>query len=161
MSRFSVTTESEAVVAAERSAIWAVLTDPELLPELTPLLRRIDVEGDLWRWHLVGLSVLGVGITPVFTERMRFDDLRRIDYAHEPPPGVTERTGTDGWYELSDAEGGTRLGISLTLTVELPISALAAPAVKGVMRSTLYRTGERFSANLLRHLGADEVPRPA
>ena len=59
MSRFSATTESEAVVAAERSRIWAVLTDPVLLPRLTPLLKKIETDGASWRWHLVGLSVLG------------------------------------------------------------------------------------------------------
>ena len=153
MTSFSATTRSEAVVAAGRPAIWAVLTDPVLLPELTPLLRRIDTDGDLWRWHLVRLSVLGVGISPVFTERMRFVEGSRIDYSHEPPPGVTERTGAEGQYLLSDLDGGTLLAISLTLHVDLPLSRLAAPAVTGVMRATMQRMGDRFSVNLLRHLG--------
>lgn len=153
MSRFSATTESEAVVAAERSAIWTVLTDPVLLPRLTPLLRRIETAGDLWRWHLVGLSVLGIGISPVFTERMAFDAEKRIDYTHEPPAGGGERTGAEGSYVLTEVDGGTHLAISLTLTVDLPLPRLAGPGVKSLMQETMQRTGERFSANLLAHLG--------
>jgi len=153
MSRFSATTESEAVVAAGRSAIWAVLTDPVLLPKLTPLLRRIETDGDLWRWHLVGLSVLGIGISPVFTERMIFDAEKRIDYTHEQPGGANERTGAEGSYVLSEVEGGTHLAISLTLDVDLPLPRLAGPAVRTVMQETMQRMGERFSANLLQHLG--------
>lgn len=159
MHRFSATTASHALVAAERTRIWAVLTDPVLLPRLTPLLRRIDADGDLWRWHLVGLSVLGVGVSPVFTERMRFEERRRIDYSHEPPPGVVERTGARGSYRLDDDPGGTRLEIDLTLHVELPLSRLARPAVVGLMTATMQRMGERFSANLLRHLGVERAGR--
>lgn len=158
MTRFSATTESEAVVAAERARIWAVLTDPVMLPRLTPLLRRIETDGEHWRWHLVGLSVLGVGISPVFTERMTFDsgdgDGHRIDYTHAAPRGVRESTGAEGWYVLTDEPGGgTRLAISLGLTVELPLPRLAGPAVTAVMKETMQRMGDRFSANLLRHLG--------
>ncbi|MFC4943713.1 SRPBCC family protein [Pseudonocardia sp. GCM10023141] len=159
MSRFSATTNSEAVVAAERSAIWAVLTDPVLLPKLTPLLKRIETEGDLWRWYLVGLTVLGVGISPVFTEEMTFDEGRRIDYTHAPPRGVTEQAGAEGSYDLSDIAGGTRLVIALKLHVELPLPRLAAPAVTRVMQATMQRMGDRFSVNLLRHLGVERQAR--
>jgi hypothetical protein len=161
VNRFSATTESEAVVAAGRSEIWSVLTDPVLLPELTPLLRRIETDGDLWRWHMIRMSVLGVGISPVFTERMRFEEGRRIDYTHEPPEGVTERTGAEGSYTLSDAPGGTLLQIALTLHVDLPLSRLASPAVRGVMSATMQRMGDRFSVNLLRHLDSEDPARPA
>ena len=159
MSRFTATNKSEAVVPAERSEIWAVLTDPVLLPKLTPLLRRIDADGDLWTWHLVRISVLGVGISTAFTERMKFDEGRRIDYTHEPPKGANERTGAAGIYELSDVKGGTQLAISLTLHVELPLSKLAAPAVVRIMEGTMQRMGERFSTNLLKHLGVQESAR--
>jgi carbon monoxide dehydrogenase subunit G len=156
MNRFSATTTSEAVVAAERADIWAVLTDPVLLPKLTPLLNSIDTDGDLWVWHMVKISALGVTISPKFTEHMHFDDKTRIDYEHEAPAGVTERTGADGWYVLEDVDGGTKLSISLTLHVELPLPKAAGPAVKKVMNSTMARTGDKFSANLLKHLGIDE-----
>ncbi|HEY2205480.1 MAG TPA: SRPBCC family protein, partial [Pseudonocardia sp.] len=150
MTRFSATNDSEAVVAAERSAIWAVLTDPVMLPKLTPLLRRIETDGDHWRWYLMRMSVLGVGVSSMFTEKMTFHDGRRIEYRHEPPEGTVERTGANGFYDLSDVKGGTHLKISITLHVDLPLSKVAAPAVNGVMKSTIQRTGDRFSTNLLR-----------
>jgi carbon monoxide dehydrogenase subunit G len=155
MNRFSATTASEAVVAADRSAVWAVLTDPELLSKLTPLVNRIDANGDIWCWHLGRIAALGVSVRPFFTERMRFEQERRIQYTHEPPRGTTERTGVDGCYELSDAPGGTRLAIGLTVHVDLPLAKIAGPAVTKVIKTTMGRTGDRFSANLLRELGID------
>jgi carbon monoxide dehydrogenase subunit G len=158
MTRFSATTESTAVVAADRDDIWRVLTDPALLAELTPLLRRIDADGDVWRWAMSGLEVLGVGFSPAFTERMSWVPGRRIGFTHEPPPGVAEQAGAEGHYELSDAPGGTRLSILLRLDVELPLPRLAAPAVRSVMGATMRVMGDRFSANLLEHL--DQVHQP-
>jgi carbon monoxide dehydrogenase subunit G len=157
MNRFSATTTSEAVVAAKREQIWAVLTDPVLLPRLTPLLERIDADGDLWTWHMMQIKGLGVRVVPAFTEQMTFVENERIDYHHAPPAGTHERTGAEGWYVLADAEGGTRLSISLTLDVELPLPRAAAPAVHKVMTSTIERTGLRFSKNLLDHLGTHQV----
>ena len=159
MTRFSATNESKAVVAADRADIWSALTDPVLLPKLTPLLRRIDADGDLWRWHLIRMSVLGVGVSTKFTERMLFDEGRRIDYSHEPPHGVNERTGANGYYELSDVPDGTHLSIGLTLHVDLPLSKLATPVVVKAMETTMARTGDRFATNLLAHLGVDSPTR--
>jgi uncharacterized protein YndB with AHSA1/START domain len=153
VARFSSTTDSEAVVAAERGRIWAALTDPDLLPRLTPVLRRIDAHGELWRWHLVRLPVLGVVVTPSFTERMVFEPESLIEYTHEPPSGAKEQAGADGWYRLRDVDGGTHLSISLTLHVDLPLPAAARPAVSAAMRATMARTGDRFAHNLERHLG--------
>ena len=156
MNRFSATTDSEAVVAADRKAIWAALTDPVVLPRLTPLLRRIETDGDLWRWEMNRIGVLGASITPCFTERMVFDAPERIEYTHAPPEGRRERTAAEGWYRLTEVDGGTHLRISLTLFVELPLAKAAGPAVRRVMESAMERTGDRFAVNLLRHLG---VPR--
>jgi carbon monoxide dehydrogenase subunit G len=153
VNRFSATTESTAVVAAPREAIWGVLTDPIVLPELTPLLERIETDGNYWRWHMKSISALGVSIAPSFTEHMTFVDGERIDYQHQPPSDTVERTGADGWYVLRDVADGTELAISLTLTVELPLPKSAARAVERVMLGTMARTGDRFSANLLRRLG--------
>ena len=160
MTRFSASTDNEAIVPADRMAIWAVLTDPVLLPKLTPLLRSIDAHGDLWTWHLMRISALGVGITPSFTERMSFEDGRRIDYVHEPPAGVSERAGAQGCYEMWDADGGTGLKISLTLSVELPLPRAATPAVTRVMTAMMRRTGDKFSANLYQHLGVEQPYEP-
>ena len=143
-----------------------MITDPRLLPKLTPLLNRIDTassgEDVLWRWHLVQLAVLGVGIKPVFTERMTFTEGKRIEFTHAPPAGVTEWAGAEGFYALTDAEPApdgspaTHLEISLTLDVDMPLSRLAAPVVTRTMRATMDMTGDRFAANLLRHLNARE-----
>jgi carbon monoxide dehydrogenase subunit G len=152
MPTFSATTDSEAVVPADREAIWAALTDPVLLPKLTPLLRSIEANGDLWRWEMSRVSVLGVTLSPCFTEQMTFDAPHHIEYTHAPPSGHTERTGAEGWYELTEVRGGTRLRISLTLHVDLPLTRAARPAVTRVMKAVMMRTGERFATNLLAHL---------
>ena len=155
MARFTATTESEAVVPADRMEIWDALTDPDLLPRLTPLLRKIDAEGDMWTWHMTRIAALGVSISPSFTESMSFDEGRRIVYTHTPPEGARERAGAEGWYQLNDVDGGTELRISLGLEVDLPLPRSAAPAVRRVMGATMTRMGDRFSANLLRHLGLE------
>lgn len=161
MTRFSAVVESTAVVPAERARIWAALSDPTLLAELTPLLRRIDADGDLWTWHMITISALGVSIKPKFTERMRYTPETRIDYSHEAPKGSNERAGADGWYVLEDVAEGTRLAIRLALSVELPLPRLAGPAVTRVIELTMQRMGDRFSTNLLRHLGVDPTSRRA
>ena len=153
MHRFSATTKSEALVAADRAAIWAALTDPVVLTALTPLLRHIEVHDDVWRWELTSFPVLGLPVDAKFTERMRFTPGRRIDFDHEPAKGVVEHAGADGWYALDEVAGGTHLAINLTLHVELPLSRLAAPAVERVMRAAMDRTGDVFGRNLERHLG--------
>lgn len=151
MTCFSATNHSHAVVKADRLAVWAALTDPELLPELTPLLQSIEADGDTWRWHLTKITLLGIGLAPVFTEQMTFDEPTHIEYKHAPV-GRTERAGADGWYKLEEVDEGTHLEISLTMHVDLPLSRLAGPAVTRVMSAMMQRTGDRFAANLLQHL---------
>ena len=120
MHRFSATTVSEAVVAAPREDIWAAITDPTVLPKLTPLLRHIEADGDLWRWDLSRINILGIVVDPSFTERMSFLPNERIEYTHEPPAGAHEWASAEGWYQLTDHPAGTHLAISITLSVELP-----------------------------------------
>ena len=86
---------------------------------------------------------------------MEFTPETRIEYHHTPPAGVRERTGAEGWYQLADVEGGTRLQIALTLHADLPLPKAATRAVHGVMNSMMDRTGDRFAKNLQRHLGID------
>jgi uncharacterized protein YndB with AHSA1/START domain len=152
--RFSATTVSEAIVAAPPEDIWAAITDPEVLPQLTPLLRDIEADGDLWRWDLSRINILGIVVDPSFTELMTFVPNERISYTHQPPAGAHEWAGAEGSYRLKhNPGGGTHLGIEITLSVELPLARFAAPAVETVIRTSMAVTGSRFATNLDRHLG--------
>lgn len=155
MTTFSVTVDSVADVAADRHEVWARLADPDTLVRLTPLLTRIDADGESWTWHLIELKGLGTRVTPVFTEHMVFDPEASIVFTHQPAPGVRERVGAEGRYDLADTATGVRLAISLTITADLPLPRTAGPAVRSVMRRTMTMMGDRFSANLL----ADLPPR--
>jgi carbon monoxide dehydrogenase subunit G len=157
MTRFSADTRAGAVVAAPQADIWNALTDPALVARLTPFVRSIREEGDHWHWQMTGLTVLGVGIAPAFTERMAYDEPRRIEFRHDPPPGATERSAVEGWYELEEVEGGTRLGTSLEITLDLPLPKVSGRAVRAAMNGVIEQMGERFSRNLLAHLGAQEI----
>lgn len=153
MTCFEATNRSTEVVAADRSDIWDVLTDPDALVALTPLLRRIEADGHRWVWHMFGISALGVDIAPSFTETMDFTPERRIDFTHTPPRGQPERAGADGVYLLDDADDGTRLDITITIHVDLPLPGMSRGAVERVMAQSMQRTGDRFGQNLLDHLG--------
>ncbi|MCW2795596.1 SRPBCC family protein [Nocardioides sp.] len=153
MARFSSRTSAEAVVAAPRQAIWDVLVDPDLVAKLTPFLKKITADGELWRWEMSGLDVLGLKVAPAFTERMVFEDLERIEFHHEPPTGTKERSGVEGWYQLTEVDGGTHLATSLEITLDLPLPKLSSPAVTSAMKGVMGTMGDRFSKNLLDHLG--------
>lgn len=152
MARFSASTSSTAVVPAERAEIWRTLTDPTMLPKLTPYLDKISVDGDHWRWEMARLPVLSVSVAPSFTEKMEFDPQERIEFTHSEPPGVDEKAAAEGTYELEDVPGGTRLSIEMTLEVDLPLPRAAAGAVQRVMRGVMQRMGEKFATNLMAHL---------
>ena len=151
---FRASTSSTAVVAAARPEVWAALTDPALVASLTPLVHSITPSGDTWKWEMARVPVLGTSVTPAFTEKMTFTEQTRIDYEHAPPAGSSERTGVDGCYELSDADGGTHLAISLTVRAKLPVASAAGPAVRVAMKTVMAQMGAGFSRNLLRHLDA-------
>lgn len=156
MATFKATTTAQAVVEAPRQAIWDVLVDPDLVADLTPFLKRITADGDLWRWEMSGLEVLGRSVAPAFTERMVFDELERIDFRHEPPAGATEKSGVEGWYDLSEVEGGTHLATSLEIRLDLPLPRVSSPAVTAAMKGVMGTMGDRFSRNLLDHLGVEQ-----
>ncbi|WP_375476636.1 SRPBCC family protein [uncultured Jatrophihabitans sp.] len=157
MTKFQNTVKSDADISASREEVWKALTDPDLLPKLTPLLRDIHADGEIWCWQMMRIAALGVSVSPNFTEKMTFADGTRIEYTHTPPDGARERAGAEGRYELSDIEGGTHLSVELTLCVDLPLPKAAKPAVQRVMKATMDRTGDRFSKNLLDHLNAHEL----
>ena len=157
MTVFTVSNVSSATVAAARSSVWAALTDPDLLPRLTPYLRSIEARSDdrgvRWVWHLVRIPVLGSMVSPSFTEVMTFEEPTRIDFVHDPER-TDERAGVEGRYTLKEVRGGTDLHIDLAISVELPFPKLARPAVHTAMRAVVATMGNRFSHNLVRHLRA-------
>lgn len=156
MATFSSRNVSEAFVPVAPAAMWRLLADAAELTALTPLVRRIDVAGSTWVWHLRGITALGVSVEPSFTEQMEFDEARSIMFEHRPPDGVSERAGAHGRYELHDlGDGRCRLFIDITLCVELPLPRLSRRAVEKVMAATMQRTGDRFAVNLYRRLGVD------
>jgi uncharacterized protein YndB with AHSA1/START domain len=152
---FSVSTTSSATVATDRQRVWDALTDPHLLPRLTPYLRRIephaDARGERWTWHLVRVPVLGSLVSPSFTEVMSYDEPSRIDFVHDPER-PDEKAGVEGRYTLKESASGTDLAIDLTITVDLPFPGIARPAVRAAMRAVIATMGARFSHNLVRHL---------
>jgi carbon monoxide dehydrogenase subunit G len=151
VARFTARDRSTEVVQADRSALWAALTDPALLPVLTPYLHSIEVDGDRWRWNMARIPVLGVSVAPSFTELMTFDEPSRIGFTHDPQAGP-EKAGVEGTYLLEEVDGGTRLAIDLEICVDLPLPGMARGAVERAMRGVIAAMGRRFAANLLRHL---------
>lgn len=154
MATFSSSTKAEAVVPVERERVWGVLTDPALVARLTPFISSITTDGgDHWIWHMSGLTVLGKGFEATFTERMTLDDGVRIEFDHDPPSGAKERAGVHGWYALADHPDGVLLETSMEICVDLPLPRLSGGAVRTAMRGVIAQMGNRFSKNLLNHLG--------
>src|SRR3954454_22189059 len=134
MTRFSADTQGEAVVSASRADIWAVLTDPALVAQMTPFVRAITAAGDHWRWELSGLKVLGVGVAPIFTELMVLDEPGRVEFRRDPPKGEVERSGVEGWYALGEGEAGPRLIAPREIPLDLPLPRASGRAVRAVMK---------------------------
>lgn len=155
MATFTARNVSVSIVPVSPDRIWKHICDPQSLTALTPLVRSIEVHGDLWRWHLMGIEALGVCVAPVFTERMEFIEARLIRFNHEDPPGQHERAGADGTYELTQSGDGTELKVDIALTIELPLPRISALAVERVMKTSMQRTGKRFAINLYHRLGLD------
>ncbi|MEX0836116.1 MAG: SRPBCC family protein [Nitriliruptor sp.] len=152
MTRFEARNTSSDDLPVPPEPIWEVLTSPELLAEMTPLIDHIDeVEDSYWRWHMANIAGVGVAVSPCFTVRMDFDPTERIDFTHEPVG--KERAGADGIYTLEPIEGGTHLAVDMSVHVDLPLPAISRPAVTRVMHATMARMGDRFAQNLCRHLG--------
>lgn len=155
MASFTARNISASTVPVTAALIWKQISDPASLTALTPLVRSIVVEGDLWRWQLTGIEALGVSVAPTFTERMEFIEPRLIRFNHETADGERERAGADGTYELTQRGDETELKVDIALTVELPLPRLSAGAVERVMKASMQRTGKRFAVNLYHRLGLD------
>ena len=151
MTRFTAQNRSSAHLKSSRTEVWKALTDPVLLPRLTPYLRRIEVDGDRWHWNMARIPLLGKSIGTSFTEVMTFEEPHRIDFAHDEAR-TGEKTWVEGQYLLEEEGTGTHVSIELKVTSELPFSRLMRPAVEGAMAAVMAGMGRRFGHNLLRHL---------
>ncbi|MBM6401630.1 SRPBCC family protein [Phycicoccus sonneratiae] len=155
MASFSTATRSAATVTAHPDEVWATLTDPDLIAHLTPFLHRVTERGEHWVWEMTRVPVLGRSFSFTFTERMAFDEPDRIGFTHDPAAGTGhESAGVEGWYALAPHPAGTHLETSMAITVELPFPAVTRPAVTAAMKGVVTLMGQRFSQNLLHHLGA-------
>ena len=153
MTWFDARNHSEAVLQADRTAVWKALTDTDLLPRLTPFLSAIDVDGDHWVWHLTSVPILSTSLAPSFTERMAFEEQSRIEFRHDPPDdGPRERAAVEGWYALADHDEGTHVEIDLTVKVDVPVGRLAGGAVRPALKTVIGGMGRKFGDNLVRHL---------
>ena len=152
MTRFTAHNRSSATLKSSRTEVWKALTDPTLLPELTPYLRRIDVDGDRWTWHMAKIPVLGRTIGTSFTEVMTFDEPNRIQWTHDDSR-TDETTSVEGEYRLEDAGSGTHVSIDLGVTSELPFPRISRPAVEAAMAAVMAGMGRVFAHHLLKHLG--------
>ena len=152
MTRFTATNRSSATLKSSREDIWNALTDPTLLPKLTPYLQRIDADGDRWTWHVTKVPLMGKSIGTVFTELMSFDEPSRIGFTHDETR-KDEPTSVEGEYHLKELPEGTDVSIELTVTSELPFPRFVRGAVETGMSVVMAGMGRRFASNLLRHLG--------
>ncbi len=137
--------------------MWDVLVEPALIAAFTPFVSGIEADGEHWIWSLSGLKVAGKGFSASFTEKMTLEEGKRIEFTHDPPPGG-ERAAVNGWYELSDVDpndpaAGVLLRTSLDICVSMPLPKLSGPAVRATMKGVMATMGDRFSKNLLDHLG--------
>ncbi len=166
MTGFTASTEAEAIVLATRQQIWDVLKDADLVARMTPFVSGIEDRGEHWVWSMTRLPVPRTTLSPTFTERMEYVELERIQFKHDAPEGAEENACVDGWYELEDLEPqgdeevATMLRTSLSITLDLPLPGALKPAVKGSMKTVINQMGDRFSANLLEHLGTTTRGKP-
>ena len=158
MTTFTTSTHSSATVTAPPERVWDVITDPDRIAELTPFLSRVTARGGHWVWEMTKVPVLGKSFSFTFTERMTFDEPRRMEFSHDPAAGTgPESAGVEGWYDLSPAGGGTRLETRMEISVDLPFPKIARSGVQTGMKGVVGAMGQRFAQNLLRELGADEA----
>lgn len=156
MTQFSARTISASTVPVSSNKIWKILTNPDALAELTPLIRSIEASGSRWLWTLNGIEALGMKVEAAFTESMEFTDERQIVFTHDPPQGKKELAAVEGIYDLTPAgPNSTDLRVDLTLSVELPLPRIARQAVERVILATMRVTGRQFASNLYERLGLD------
>ena len=91
MTRFTASNQSQPRSSPPARTSGSALTDPVLLPKLTPYLQRIDVDGDRWTWNMAKVPILGKSIGTTFTEVMTFEEPHRIGLLARPEPHRREQ----------------------------------------------------------------------
>ncbi|MGI9596219.1 MAG: SRPBCC family protein [Acidimicrobiales bacterium] len=156
MAVFTARNASSSTVPAPSREIWKLITDPETLADLTPLVRSIEAAGPRWEWTLEGIAALGLNVDAVFTERMDFTEGSKIVFTHDPPAEKHERTGLSGVYDLTPvSDEATVLAVDLSLTIDMPLPGMSRKAVEGLLESMMRATGAMFASNLYERLGLD------
>lgn len=148
MNRFATSIEKVAEIPYAQSAIWALVSDPDQVADMTPFLRDIRVvDSGTWVWELHGIPYPGGEFAAHFTEAMSLEEPTRIDFQHSP--SGRELAGADGWYSLEAlAPARTRLAIGLSVHAMLPAPAWANKVIEPAMHAVLQQMGNRFAANL-------------
>ncbi|NHA67455.1 SRPBCC family protein [Phycicoccus flavus] len=155
MTTFTTSTRSSATVTASPEAVWSAITDPDTVARLTPFLARVTERGEHWVWEMTKVPVLGTSASFTFTERMTFVEHERMEFTHDPAAADgDEIAGVEGWYDLAPSTDGTRLETSMAISVDLPFPRVARSGVEAGMKGVVALMGQRFSQNLLTHLGA-------
>ena len=153
LNSFTATRRDVAQVRSSVDEVWALLVQPEVLVRHTPFLHAIDDLGDgRWVWRVGGIRYPGGVFTSSFTERMSFDEPRRIDFVHEPASDH-EHAGAEGSYVLTPRDGGSTLEISLGVTVRLPAPRASRPVIVKAMDVVIGQMGRAFANGLLKDLG--------
>ena len=154
MATFSTSNRSAATVTADVEAVWDVLTDPALVARLTPFLQRVRRGG-----RALGLAADEGARCSARASRSRSasgwtSTPHRIDFTHDPAPGADEAAGVVGWYALALVRMGrtSRRRWRSPSTSPSPVSS--GPPSITAMKGVVALMGQRFSHNLLSHLGA-------
>jgi carbon monoxide dehydrogenase subunit G len=132
-------------------AVWDLLVDPDAVARLTPMVTRIEADGDHWLWCLQGVPLTGRALDLSMSETMTFEPQTRIGFTHAPLERHLQ-AGAEGHYGLEPIDAGTRLTIDLTVSARLPVPGVARPAVQTAMAQVLRHMGTRFAANMLAEL---------
>ena len=150
------THRGKAVIEAQRQAIWDALVDTGPgRPDDAVRAAASGPDDEHWSWQLSGLEVLRDPDRPGVH---RADDLHRPRAHPVRPPGARPArpsapasTAGTSWPRSAD---GTRLRTTMEVvarTSRCPGSR--RPAVTATMKRVMATMGDRFSRNLLDHLG--------
>ena len=152
VNRFSTSITSTAEIPYAQDRIWSLVSDPDVVAEMTPFLKAIAVvDAGTWVWELHGVPYPGGEFAAHFTEAMSLQEPERIGFTHKPKG--RELAGADGWYSLEAVDRDrTRLAIGLTVHAVLPAPKWSKLVVEPAMHAVVQQMVNRFAVNLEREL---------